>query len=80
MGSTYITTTDSSVFHVDQHIVRVLEFRNGSVFKLHLVDSLQDKGKVLLLPVGQCVSFSFLFGVGEAVYPYLEMAKGELMN
>lgn len=78
MGRTYIATTDSGVFHVDQHIVGVLEFRDGSVFKLHLVDSLQDKGKVLLLPISQCLFFWFLSGVGAAVYPYLEIAKGKL--
>lgn len=44
---TYIAATDTGVLDIDEHIVRVLQLRNGTVFEFDLVDAFQDKGKVL---------------------------------
>ena len=44
---TYIATTDTGIFDINQHIVRALKLWDGTVFEFDLVNSLQDKGEVL---------------------------------
>lgn len=47
-SATYITATDPGVLDVDEHIVRVLQLGNRSIFILDLVDAFQDEGEVLM--------------------------------
>ena len=43
----YIATTDTGVFDLDENIVRVLDLRDRSVFESNSVDAIKDEGEVL---------------------------------
>lgn len=47
MEKTYVAAADASVLHVDNDIVRIHKLGNRTIFKFDLLDTLQDKGKVL---------------------------------
>ena len=44
---THIATTYAGISDIHKNIVTVLEFWDGPVFKLDLVDAFEDKGQVL---------------------------------
>lgn len=48
---TYIAATDPGIFDVDEHIMRVFEFRNWPVFKTDLVNTFQNEGEILVYHV-----------------------------
>lgn len=70
---THIATTYAGISDIHKNIVRVLEFWDGPVFKLNLVDAFEDKGQVLtesLLVSSfavQDLAASFTFAVADCV-------------
>jgi hypothetical protein len=46
-GVPYITATNTGILHVNQHVMRILQLRNGSVFEFDFANPLENEGKVL---------------------------------